>query len=116
MSTAYVVFTLLAAATSGYSAANHLIRPRWIIDNLTSYGVPLTWLPALGALKGAGVLGLLIGIGWGPIGVAASVGLILYYAGAMLVIACSGRWAHLPAPLPFLLLVAASLALRLASP
>ncbi|MGN9792300.1 DoxX family protein [Streptomyces sp. OZ13] len=115
MFTAYLVVTLLAAATSGYSAANHLIRPRWMLDNLASYGVPLTWVPALGVLKGAGVLGLLIGIGWVPIAVAASVGLMLYYVGAVIVIARSGRWAHLPAPLPFLLLVVASLALRLAS-
>ncbi|MFI9202544.1 DoxX family protein [Streptomyces sp. NPDC053048] len=115
MFTAYVVVTVLAAAASAYSASNHYVRPAWMLDNMTGYGVPHTWLPALGAAKAAGVLGLLVGIAVPAIAVAASAGLILYYAGAVAVILRARRYAHLPAPMPFLLLVVGSLALRLAS-
>ncbi|WKX71906.1 DoxX family protein [Streptomyces sp. XD-27] len=115
MFTAYVVVTVLAAAANGYSASNHFTRPQWILDTMTSYNVPLTWLPPLGVLKAAGVLGLLVGLRVTAIAVAASVGLILYYVGAMAAILRSRRYAHLPAPVPFLLLVAGSLTLRLAS-
>ncbi|WP_431047024.1 DoxX family protein [Streptomyces sp. P1-3] len=115
MFTAYVVVTVLAAAASAYSATNHYVRPKWILDNMTRYGVPLSWLPALGAVKAAGALGLLVGIGVPAIAVAASVGLILYYVGAVGAIWRARCYPHLPAPMPFLLLVVASLVLRLAS-
>ncbi|WP_431894442.1 DoxX family protein [Nonomuraea sp. bgisy101] len=113
MFTAYVVVTVLAAAASAYSALNHFIRPRWILDNMTRYGVPHSWLPPLGALKAAGVVGLLVGIGVPAIAVAASAGLILYYLGAVVTILRARVYTHLIAPLPFLLLVVGSLVLRL---
>jgi DoxX-like family len=46
--------------------------------------VPHSWVFALGLLKAAGALGLLVGIGFPQIGVAASVGLILFFVGALL--------------------------------
>ncbi|MFF5209255.1 DoxX family protein [Streptosporangium sp. NPDC000396] len=115
MFTAYLVVTLLAAAASAYSATNHYTRPKWILDSLTKYGVSHSWLPWLGALKAAGVLGLLVGIGVPAIAVAASAGLILYYVGAVGTILRARCYSHLLAPMPFLLLVVGSLVLRLAS-
>ena len=47
-------------------------------------GVPLKWFPWLAACEFAGGLGLLVGIVWPPLGVAASVGVLLYFLCAMI--------------------------------
>jgi DoxX-like family len=54
------------------------LRPQWVVDNITKWGGSDSWLFTLGVLKAAGVLGLLIGLGVPPIGVAAAVGLVLF--------------------------------------
>jgi len=46
-------------------------------------GVPLSYFPLLAACEFAGVLGLLLGIWWPPLGVAAGIGLVLYFVGAV---------------------------------
>jgi DoxX-like family len=76
--------------------------------------VPQSWLFSLGALKAAGALGLLIGIGVPLLGVAASVGLILFFIGALITHFRARYWAIAP-PVVFLLLAVGSLVLRLAS-
>jgi hypothetical protein len=76
--------------------------------------VPQSWLFSLGALKAAGALGLLIGIGVPLLGVAASVGLILFFIGALITHFRARYWAIAP-PVAFLLLAVGSLVLRLAS-
>jgi hypothetical protein len=40
--------------------------------------VPLTYFPLLAACEFAGALGLVLGIRWPPLGVAAGIGLVLY--------------------------------------
>ena len=114
MFTAYVVVTILAAAASTYAATVDFMRAGWILDNMTRYGVPHSRLFPLGALKAAGALGLLLGIGVPLIGVAASVGLVLFFLGAIVTITRAHWYSHLRYPAPFLLLAAVSLALRLA--
>jgi DoxX-like family len=47
-------------------------------------GVPLKFFPFLAACEFVGAAGLLIGIVWRPLGLAASVGLVLYFVGAMI--------------------------------
>ena len=46
-------------------------------------GVPLKFLPFLAACEIAGGSGLLLGIVWPTLGLAASAGLILYFIGAV---------------------------------
>jgi hypothetical protein len=65
----------------------------------------------LGALKAAGALGLLIGIGVPLLGVAASVGLILLFIGARIT-HFRARYGAIAPPVAFLLLAAGSLVLR----
>ena len=101
MSTAAVVTTLLAAAMTGFSAAVSLLRVPWAEANMTAYGVPRSWWPWLGRAKAAGATGLLVGLFVPVAGVAAGAGLVLYFAGAVLVVARAGRYAHLPFPLLF---------------
>jgi hypothetical protein len=114
MFTAYVVVTLLAAAANIFSATLDFIRYKQILTNMVSVGVPQSWITMLGALKAAGALGLLVGIGVPSIGIAAAVGLVLFFVGAIIT--------HLRAhdysfglAVAFFLLAVAALALRLAS-
>lgn len=114
MFTAYLAVTVLAAAANTYAATIDFTRDERVIINMTRVGVPHSWLFSLGALKAAGALGLLVGIGVRLIGVAASVGLILFFVGAI-VFHMRAHWYSFY-PVAFLLLAVGSLALRLASP
>jgi hypothetical protein len=111
MSTAHVVVTILAAALVGYSAAAALFRAKWVVQNLTGYGVPRSWLPWLGAAKGAGAAGLLVGLAVPVIGTMAGIGLVLYFAGAVFTVVRAHWYSHIPYPLVFVAPVAVSLAL-----
>lgn len=113
MSIAYIVITVVAAVMVGFSAVVVLIRAKWIVDLLTAYGVPLSWMPWLGAAKAAGAAGLLVGLAWPPIGVLAAIGVILYFIGAVIVVARARWFTHIPYPFFYLAPAAASLALRL---
>jgi hypothetical protein len=110
----YVVVTVVAAAANAFAATADFLRPRWVLATMTKAGVPQSWLLALGALKAAGALGLLVGLGVPLLGVVAAVGLVLFFAGAI-VTHLRARWysvMYLPAA--FLLLAVGSLGLRLA--
>jgi hypothetical protein len=87
MLTPYVVVTVLAAGANIYAAANDFLRPEWLVANMTRLRVPQSWIFALGALKAAGALGLLVGIGLPLIGIAAAAGLVMFFVGAI-VTAC----------------------------
>lgn len=115
MFTAYVVITVLVAAANTAAATVDFARADWVVGNMTKYGVPHSWLFPLGVLKAAGAVGLLVGIAVPLIGIAASVGLILYFVGAIVTVMRANWYAHIPYPAAFLALAAGALALRLAA-
>lgn len=115
MSTAYIAVTTAAAAIYAYAAYVDFTRAAWVVDNMTKYGVPESWLFPLGALKAAGALGLVVGIAVPPIGVAAATGLIVYFVGAIVTVARARWYTHLAYPVLFLLPAAGSLLLLRAS-
>jgi hypothetical protein len=82
MSSASLVVTVMAAAATSAAAAVDFARAEWVLANMTRLGIPHSWLSPLGALNAASALGLLVGIG--AIGIAASIGLVLYFIGAVL--------------------------------
>ena len=86
MSTTYIVTALLGAAMAGFSAASILRRASWVVEPLGEYGVPRSWWPWLAAAKAAGAVGLLAGLVVPAIGVAAGIGLVLYFTGAVLTV------------------------------
>ncbi len=97
-----------------FSATLDFIRFKQILINMARVGVSESWITVLGALKAAGALGLLIGIGVPLIGIAAASGLILFFVAAIVT--------HLRAhdhsfglAVVFLLLALAALVLRVAS-
>jgi DoxX-like protein len=114
MFTAYVVVTVLTAAANTYAATVDFTRPEWLLRNMAKARVPQSWLFSLGALKAAGALGLLVGIGMPLLGLAASSGLVLFFIGAI-VTHFRARYWNIAAPAAFLLLAVGSLVLRVAS-
>ncbi|HEU0115996.1 MAG TPA: DoxX family protein [Thermomicrobiales bacterium] len=109
---AYVAITLLAVAANGFAAAADFAGYQQVAVNMQKAGVPLSWMTPLGALKAAGALGLLVGIVLPPIGIAAGVGLVLFFIGAIVTHLRVHCYAF-AFPLAFLTLAAAALALRL---
>jgi hypothetical protein len=79
---ATVVVTLLLAALFTFSASIKLRRLQ-VLAIRDHLGVsPIQWR-GIGALELAGVAGVLIGLLWSPIGIAAAIGLILLSLGAV---------------------------------
>lgn len=115
MPTAYVVVTVFAALWVGFSAFSLLRGAAWVTDSLTEYGVPRGWWPWLGAAKAAGALGLLVGLVVPAIGIAAGIGLILYFTGAVITVVRARAYSHVPYPLLYLAPVVGSLAVGAAS-
>ena len=115
MFTAFIIVTVFTTAANTYAAIVDFRRPQWVLNNMSKWGGSHSWLFTLGALKATGALGLLVGIGVRPIGVAAAVGLILFFVGAIAVVARASWYSHLPWPAMYLFLAIGSLALRLAA-
>jgi hypothetical protein len=83
MFVAYVVVAVLLSLLLIASGGLLLTKEKGVTASMTGLGVPLRWFPLLAALKIAGALGLLAGIFVRPLGVAAAVGVVLYFAGAV---------------------------------
>lgn len=111
MSTVVVIATIVTAAWVGFSAYSLLRGASWVVDSLVEYGVPRSWWPWLGAAKAAGSVGLLAGLLVPAVGVAAGIGLVLYFAGAVVTVLRARSYAHVAYPLLYLAPVVAVLAL-----
>jgi DoxX-like family len=115
MSTAYIVVAAAAALANLCAATFDALRPRWLLDNMTRLGVPHSQVASLGLLKAAGAAGLVVGVAIPAIGIAAAIGLVLFFLGAIAT-ALRARWyGHLPQPAGYLALATAALVLGLAS-
>jgi len=115
MFTAYIVVTVLAAGANTYAAVVDFARVEWVVANMTELRIPQSQLFPLGAVKAAGALGLLLGFAVPPIGLAAAIGLVLYFVGAVATVVRARCWNQIPYPTVFLLLATGALALHLAA-
>jgi uncharacterized membrane protein YphA (DoxX/SURF4 family) len=80
---AYLIVTLVFAAMVAFSGFGKIRRDPHIVHVVQDVvGVPLKYFWLLAACELAGALGLLLGIWWPVIGVAASIGMVLYFVGA----------------------------------
>jgi hypothetical protein len=80
----YVV-TVLTAIVTAAIAIPDFIPAGFVLANSAKVHVPRSWLPMLGTLKLAGAAGLLVGLVGPPaIGIAAAIGLVLYFIGAVI--------------------------------
>ncbi|WP_394427899.1 DoxX family protein [Streptomyces sp. SGAir0957] len=83
MSTNYVFLTVVLSLVLLGSALAKLKRQESLVASMRGIGVPDTWLPRLAALEIAGAAGLLVGLAFRPLAVAAGVGVVLYFVGAV---------------------------------
>jgi len=80
---AKVVVTALLAVLMGFAGSIKLVGVKQSLEIRDHLGVkPMQWR-MIGALELAGVAGILAGLSWAPIGIAAAVGLALLLLGAI---------------------------------
>lgn len=80
---AYVIVAALLSVVLLASAGAKFTRPKRLVDQMSTLSVPFGMLPFLGVTQIAGAGGLIVGLWWGPLGVAAAVGVTLYFIGAV---------------------------------
>lgn len=102
MNTVTTIVVIFAAAWIGFSAVSLLMQRAFLVDYLIDYGVPRSWWPWLGMAKAVGAVGLIVGLAFPAVGIAASVGLVLYFTGALITVARARSYGHLPFPLMYL--------------
>ena len=102
MNTVATVVVLATAAWVGFSAYAVLANRAWVVDNLAAYGVPRRWWAWLGTAKLLGAVGLVVGVWMPALGVAAAVGLVLYFLGAVVTVLHARAYRHVPFPLLYL--------------
>lgn len=84
MGIAYLVIAILLAAILVFSGLGKLRRdPRIVLVIHELVGVPMKYFPLLAACEFAGAMGLVLGIWWPLLGVAAGIGVVLYFVGAI---------------------------------
>lgn len=110
---AYVAVTGAAIAANLWAAAVDVVRPQWLLANMAKLDVAEAQLPYLSGLKAAAALGLLVGFVAPALGVAAAVGLVLYFLCAVVTVVRAPDYAQLPYPSAFLLIAAGTLAMQL---
>src|SRR5919106_1964585 len=74
-----VAITVLLAAILAFSALRKLSHRPEVVQTYTRVGVPEDKLNLLAAILLAGAAGLLLGLLWAPVGIAAAVGLTIYF-------------------------------------
>lgn len=84
MYVAYVVVAVLFALMLAGSGRGKLVREKRVTETITGLGVPLSWFVPLALLEIAAAVGLLAGIFYRPLGIAAGIGAILYFVGAVI--------------------------------
>ncbi|MEV4628469.1 DoxX family protein [Micromonospora sp. NPDC049523] len=115
MSIAYVVLAILLSAALLMSARGKLTKDETVVKGLTAAGVPLTWYPPLAIIEIIGAAGLIVGIFFAPLGVAAAIGVVLYFVGAIIAHVRNGDAKGAGAPATILLVAVATLVTRILS-
>ena len=115
MFSAYLILTVLAATALTFSATADFVRYQKVIINMSRAGVPESWLTRLGIAKAAGAIGLVVGIVIPPIGLAAAIGVILFFVGAIIT-HIRARWFSFGFPATYLLLGVGALVMGVVRP
>ena len=79
----YVVVTILAALANGYAAFLNFVGAESVKVVADKVQVSRRWMVPFGILLASGALGLLIGFAVPVLGLAAALGLVLYFIGAV---------------------------------
>jgi hypothetical protein len=109
------IVSAVLAALLVLTAARKLSHRDDVVASYARVGVPEARLNQLAMILLLGAAGLIIGIVWAPIGVAAAIGLVAYFVAAVAAHIRADDVGRLPTPLAFEGLAVAALALRLAA-
>ena len=116
MQIAYWVVTIALALLAGFSGLGKIRKdPHQVRVVHETVGIPLSYFPVLATCECAGALGLLLGIWWPASGVAAGIGLVLYFLGALVSHLRVGDTKGIGPAAFMLTLTAGALVLRLAT-
>lgn len=113
--TVFVAVTVTTAIVTAGIAIADIVPAGFVLANSAEVGVPQSWLPALGAAKLAGAIGLVAGLlGLPALGIAAATGLVLFFVGAVVTHLRARVLYNIAFPGAYLLLSTASLVLMVA--
>lgn len=116
MFAAYLIITVIAIVANAWATAADLAQPKWLLANMDEVDVPRSWLLPLAILKGAGAAGLLLGLlAVRPLGIAAAIGLALFFTGALAAHARARAFHNIAVPGTYFALAVASAALAVAA-
>lgn len=115
METANVVVSVVLAGLLVVAAGRKLSHREHVVASYARLGVPENRLNYLAMILLAGATGLVGGLWWAPVGIAAAIGVIAYFLAAIGAHIKAGDVRNLPTPLTFAVLAAAALVLRLAA-
>ena len=115
MFTATVTVSGLLAATISFAAVRKLSHRPEVVAAYARVGVPEERLNDLAAILLAGAAGLILGLVWAPVGIAAAGGLVVYFVLAIAAHVRFGDTAPLPTPIAIELMAIAALVLRVAT-
>jgi len=115
MTAVLLPLTIVCMVANAFVMVADLARAKFVLANSAEVGVKPELIPYLGLLKAAGIAGLAIGLaGITPLGVAAAVGLVLFYLCAVGAHVRASVYYNIAFPLLYLALAASALAYFLA--
>jgi hypothetical protein len=110
----YPEIAILLSAVAAFSGIAKLRRNPKVVHVIHEVvGVPFKYFPHLAGCEFAGALGLVLGIWWPPLGIAAGVGLVVYFVGAVVAHLRVGDVKGMGPAALILILCAVALALRI---
>lgn len=115
MTLAAGIGSLMLAGILAFSAARKLSHEPAVVETYVRVGVPRERLDHLAYILVAGAVGLAAGILWNPIGIAAAVGVSVYFLLAIAAHIRADDTGSLPTPLAIELIAAGVLVLRIAA-
>jgi hypothetical protein len=115
MFAASAVVSIVLAAALAYAAVMKLSHRPDVVQSYARVGVPEDRLNHLALILLTGAAGLVVGLLWAPLGIAAAIGVIAYFVLALAAHIRAADLANTPTPAAIELLAVGALALRLAS-
>ena len=112
MSTLTAVVTVLLAAILAFAAVRKLTHREDVVATYAKVGVPEERLNLLAFVLLLGAAGLLLGLAWAPIGIAAAAGVVVYFVLAIVAHVRHDDAANLPTPVAIEVMAVAALVLQ----
>jgi ubiquitin len=113
MSTITAVVTVLLAAILAFAAIRKLTHREDVVASYAKVGVPEERLNQLAFILLLGAAGLLLGLGWAPVGIAAAVGVVVYFMLAIVAHVRHDDAGNLATPVAIEVMAVAALALQI---